>query len=458
MNKSKENKTPPNAGSNNSYWISITIIGILFFIFGFVTWLNGTLIQFLQTACELTPFEASLVTLAFYIAYFFMALPSSFVLRVTGYKNGMALGLIVMAVGSLIFIPAAYTRLFGVFLTGLFIMGTGLAILQTAVNPYITIIGPQNSAAVRISIMGICNKMAGFISPLVLTALVMHGMEKFSEKNLSLLNETQRLASLNELAARLVGPYIIMAIALILLGIMIKLSSLPDTVHMEDDHDDSLSTFIRQIPQAIKIPHLSLGILAIFLYVGVEVIAGDSIGQYGKSLGLSFAPKLTSFTMAFMVVGYIAGIMLIPKYITQATALKFSAISGIIFSFGAILSNEIDTSIFGSIFGWLNKSGMHVPILPNSIFFVALLGISNALVWPSLWPLILNELGKYTKIASALLIMGIIGGALIPPGYIAISQHIGFQTALWIIVPIYIFILYYAVWGHKVALKGNHLQ
>ena len=458
MEKSVKKAIENTAGTSKSYWMPMLIIGLLFFIFGFVTWLNGTLIQFLQTACELTAFEASLVTLAFYIAYFFMALPSSFVLRVTGYKNGMAIGLVIMAIGSLIFIPAAYSRMFGIFLTGLFVMGTGLALLQTAVNPYITIIGPRESAAVRISIMGICNKMAGFISPLVLTALVMHGMEKFSEESLSLMDEAQRLAALNELAARLVGPYIIMAIALVFLGIMIKLSSLPNTLDVEEDPDDSLAGFIRQIPQALKIPHLTLGFIALFLYVGVEVIAGDSIGQYGKNLGLEFAPKLTSFTMAFMVIGYIAGILLIPKYIKQATALRFSAFSGVIFGLGAILADEINTNLFSSLFGWLNTAGINIPVLPNSIFFVALLGLSNALMWPAFWPLILNELGKFTKVASALLIMGIIGGALIPPGYVALSEKIGFQPALWIIVPIYLYILYYSIWGYKVGLKGNHLQ
>lgn len=454
MEKPTKNNDANGVGTKN-YWTSITIIGLLFFIFGFVTWLNGTLIQFLQTACELTPFEASLVTLAFYIAYFFMSLPSSFVLKKTGYKNGMALGLIVMAVGSLIFIPAAYSRMFGIFLTGLFVMGAGLSLLQTASNPYITIIGPRESAAARISIMGICNKMAGFISPLILAALVMHGMEKYSESSLSILSEAERLTALNELAARLVGPYVIMAIALVLLGIMIKFSPLPNTLDMEDDDDDSLASFIKQIPEALKIPHLTLGILAIFLYVGVEVIAGDSIGQYGKDLGLGFAPKLTSFTMAFMVVGYIAGIILIPKYISQAIALKFSAISGLLFSLGAILSSTTHTGAFGFLFGWLNNIGLNIPLLPNSIFFVALLGLSNALVWPALWPLILNELGKYTKIASAMIIMGIIGGALIPPSYVAISQNIGFQPALWIVVPIYIYILYYSIWGYKVGLRGN---
>jgi MFS transporter, FHS family, L-fucose permease len=455
MIKSNTNHSANNTETTKNYWSSIMIMGMLFFIFGFVTWLNGTLIQFLQTACELTPFEASLVTLAFYIAYFVMALPSSFVLRVTGYKHGMAIGLFVMAAGSLIFIPAAYSRQFGIFLTGLFVMGTGLALLQTAVNPFITIIGPRESAAARISIMGICNKMAGFISPLVLTALVMQGMDKFSESNLSILNEVQRHAALNELAARLVWPYVIMAAALVLLGIMIKFSSLPNTLDLEDDNNDSLVGFVRQIPQALKISHLSLGIVAIFLYVGVEVMAGDSIGQFGKSLSLDFAPKLTSFTMAFMVVGYMAGIILIPKYISQAVALKLSALSGLLFSLLAILSSAVNTTVFGLLFGWLNNIGFNIPLLPNSIFFVALCGLSNALVWPALWPLVLNEMGKYTKIASALLIMGIIGGALIPPAYVALSQNIGFQNALWIAIPIYIYLLFYSVWGYKVGLKRN---
>jgi fucose permease len=452
MEKSVKNRVENSAETGNNYWISIAIIGILFFIFGFVTWLNGTLIQFLQTACELTALEASLVTLAFYIAYFFMALPSSFVLRVTGYKNGMAIGLIVMAVGSLVFIPAAYSRMFGIFLTGLFIMGTGLALLQTAVNPYITIIGPRESAAARISIMGICNKFAGVLSPLILSALVMHGMEKFSEDNLSLLGESQRLVALNELAARLVWPYVFMAIALVLLGLMIKLSSLPDQLDLDDDHDGSLPAFMKQIPQALKIPHVTLGIFALFLYVGVEVIAGDSITQYGRSLGLDYAPRLTAYTMAFMVIGYIAGILLIPKYLSQAGALKFSAISGVLFSIFALFSSETNTSVFNGILGWLNNIGFNIQAPPNAVFFVALLGLSNAIVWPAIWPLALNGIHKYTKIASALLIMGIIGGALLPPLYVALSIQIGFQSALWITVPIYLYLFYYAVWGKKAGI------
>jgi fucose permease len=389
--------------------------------------------------------------MAFYIAYFVMALPSSFVLKKTGYKNGMGLGLLVMSAGALLFIPAAYSRMFGIFLTGLFVMGTGLALLQTAVNPYITIIGPRESAAARISIMGICNKLAGFISPLILTALVMHGMEKFKPEVLNGLDQIAKTEALNELASRLVGPYIVIAIVLVLLAVMIKFSPLPDTMG-EDEKDETLMNYIRQIPYALKIPHLVLGMLALFLYVGVEVMAGDSISQFGQHLNLVYASKLTSFTMAFMVVGYISGIIAIPKYISQSTALRVSAVLGAIFATGAIFSNPASNTLFTSVFGWLN-SVFNIPLLPDPVFFIALLGLANALMWPAIWPLVLQDLGKYTKIASALLIMGIAGGALIPPAYIRLSMATGYQQALWIMVPVYLFILYYSVYGYKIRRK-----
>jgi FHS family L-fucose permease-like MFS transporter len=434
------------------YLISLTIIGVLFFIFGFVTWLNGSLMPFLQTACELTPFQASLVTLAFYIAYFVMALPSSFVLKKTGYKNGIFLGLIIMAIGALMFIPAAYSRQFIVFLTGLFLLGTGLALLQTATNPFLTIIGPRESAAKRIAIMGICNKFAGFISPLILTALVMHGMEKFKDENLMLLSLDQKNVLLNEFAARLVGPYTGMALILIAFAFLIKFSPLPNEISgVDDDEHLSLKEFIKQIPAALKIPHLALGILALFVYVGVEVMAGDSLTQFGRNLKLDYAPRLTSYTMAFMVIGYITGIVLIPKYLKQARALVISAVLGVVFALGATLTSTTDNQIFSILFGWLNNlPGFNIPLIPNAVFFVTLLGFANAMMWPALWPLALDGVGKYTKIASALLIMGIAGGALIPPSYARLGQGIGFQSALWIMVPIYFYIFYYAVSGHKI--------
>jgi FHS family L-fucose permease-like MFS transporter len=443
--------TTPTAVDRKNYIMSLSIIGALFFIFGFVTWLNGSLMPFLQTACELTPFQASLVTLAFYIAYFVMALPSSFMLKKIGYKNGVFVGLLIMALGALIFIPAAYTRQFGVFLAGLFVLGTGLALLQTATNPFITIIGPRESAAKRMAIMGICNKMAGVFSPLVLTALILHGMEKFSESNLAQLTFDQKEVLLNGLASRIVGPYTAMALLLALFAVLVKFSSLPNEIDIEEDDHETLKGFVKQIPDALKIRHLLLGIITLFVYVGVEVMAGDSLTQFGRSLHLAYAPKLTAFTMAFMVFGYILGIVLIPKVISQSKALVISAILGALFALGAATSSVTDTYLFSTMFGWLNNlPGFSIPLLPNAVFFVTLLGWANALMWPAIWPLALNNLGKYTKIGSALLIMGIAGGALIPPTYAKLGQSIGFQQALWIMVPIYLFIIYYATIGHKI--------
>lgn len=446
--------TTSTAVNRKNYIMSLSIIGALFFIFGFVTWLNGSLMPFLQTACELTPFQASLVTLAFYIAYFVMALPSSFVLKKIGYKNGVFVGLLIMSVGALIFIPAAYSREFGVFLAGLFVLGTGLALLQTATNPFITIIGPRESAAKRLAIMGICNKMAGVFSPLVLTALILHGMEKFSESNLAQLTFDQKEVLLNGLASRIVGPYTAMALLLALFAVLVKFSSLPNEIDIEADDHETLKGFVKQIPDALKIRHLWLGITTLFVYVGVEVMAGDSLTQFGRSLHLEYAPKLTAFTMAFMVFGYILGIVLIPKVISQSKALVISAILGVLFALGAANSSVTDNTLFSTMFGWLNNlPGFSLPLIPNAVFFVTLLGWANALMWPAIWPLALNNLGEYTKIGSALLIMGIAGGALIPPTYAKLGQSIGFQQALWIMVPIYLFIIYYATIGHKVKVK-----
>ena len=161
------NKTKTNIGA-------MVILAFMFFIFGFVSWVNSILIPYFRISCELTHFESYFVTFAFYIAYFIMAIPSSMLLKKVGFKTGIMVGFIIMAMGMYVFVPAAMVREFGLFLTGLFLIGTGLAILQTAANPFVTIIGPIESAARRISVVGICNKVAGIISPLVFAAVILN--------------------------------------------------------------------------------------------------------------------------------------------------------------------------------------------------------------------------------------------------------------------------------------------
>jgi MFS transporter, FHS family, L-fucose permease len=405
----------------------IIIIGALFFIFGFITWLNSVLIPYLKIACELNNFESYLVAFAFYISYFVMAVPSAAVLRFTGFKNGMAVGLGVMAIGALIFIPAAMTRTYSLFLLGLFIQGTGMTVLQTASNPYITIIGPRESAAKRISIMGICNKVAGAIAPIVLGAITLNDADELKLRLLT-MNAMEKAAELNALAAKVILPYIVIICVLALLAILINFSQLPeiDTEH----EDEAVAKSNTNKTSVFQFPHLLLGVLTIFLYVGAEVVAGDTIISYGASQGiaLSTAKFFTTCTLIAMIVGYIIGIITIPKYIRQENALKFSAILGVIFSIIAIVSNGY-----------------------TSVLFIALLGLANSLMWPSIWPLAIAELGRFTKIGSSLLIMGIAGGAIIPLIYGWLADIMkSTKQAYFILIPCYLFILYYATLGNRI--------
>jgi FHS family L-fucose permease-like MFS transporter len=429
--------TAVNNGTTKNYWTSIVIIGIFFFIFGFVTWLNGILIPYLKIACQLTNVQALLVAFAFYIAYFVMALPSSWVLSKTGFKNGMMVGLLVMAVGAMVFVPAAMTRVYSLFLGGLFIMGTGLAILQTASNPYITIIGPRETAATRISIMGICNKVAGAIAPLILAYFILSDGDAFVE-SLTTMTALEKEIALDELASRVISPYIVMAVILAILGLGVRYSPLPEIeMESEDESEGDVDTTKTSIWQ---FPHLLLGAIALFLYVGVEVIAGDTIIRYGMSLGISIAEAkvYTSYTLIAMVVGYVLiGLILVPRVFSQRTALKLSAIMGFLFSLFAIFTAG-----------------------KTSVFFVAMLGFANALVWPAMWPLAIHGLGKFIKVGSSILIMMIAGGAILPLAWGQLSDMFANhpQFAYWICVPCYIYIFYYSVWGFKAGLKGKHLR
>ncbi|PAM95445.1 glucose/galactose MFS transporter [Flavobacterium sp. IR1] len=433
------------------------ILTALFFILGFVTWLNGPLIPFFELACELTSSQAYFVTFAFYIAYFVMAIPSSWVIEKVGYKNGISLGLLIIAAGAFVFYPAAESRTFLLFLIALFVMGTGLAILQTASNPYVVVIGPRESAAARISVLGIANKLAGFVAPIVLTALVLSNMQEFTADKIAALDAVSKSNALDALALQLQRPYLYMGLIIMILAVLVKFSPLPEIDLDEDGNVSDLSIF-KQVKNAFKRPQLVLGVITLMLYLAAEVLAGDSIGGFGKQLGVygaegNFYLKLTSFTMSAMVVGYVLGITLIPKYVSQVTALKVSGLLGIVL---VVLIVFISPTIMIQLPG--------IPNLPFVILLVALLGLANALCWPAIWPMALEDLGGYTKIGSAILIMGIIGGAIFPLFYGMITENIneanvlngtqaisksGNQIAYLILLPSYLMILFYAVKGHK---------
>ncbi len=412
----------------SSTFFPLLIVGALFFILGFVTWLNGLLIPYLKTACELTNFQALFVAFAFYISFTLMALPSSWILKTIGFKNGMSLGLFIMGLGALVFIPAANTRDYNYFLLGLFILGTGIALLQTAVNPYVTILGPIESAAKRISMMGIANKVAGVIAPLALAYFIIREGDDAMIKSLETVDAATKNSLLDEMAHRVIVPYVIMAGVLFLLALAIRFINLPD-INTEDESENSDILETEEKTSIFQFPYLILGVLTLFFYVGVEVIAGDTIIRYGESMGieLSKAKVFTSYTLAAMLVGYVIGIILIPKYLSQKKALQISAILGVIFSLGAIFTTGF-----------------------TSVFFIAILGLANALVWPAVWPLAIHGLGKFINTGSALLIMAISGGAILPLIWGWISDLSSPREAYWVMIPAYLFIYFFAVKGHKI--------
>jgi len=338
--------------------------------------------------------------------------------------------LVVMAIGALIFIPAANTRSFGLFLTGLFVQGMGLALLQTASNPYISIIGPIASAAKRISIMGICNKGAGILSPIILSSIVLKNANHLQDQIKTTTDVATKENLLNELASRIIYPYIVMAVVLFILALLIRKSPLPDIDASEVNAESSETKDGRNKTSIWQFPHLLLGVVCIFVYVGVEVMAGDAIGIYGKSFGIPLDQYkyFTSFTLACMLLGYVIGVFTIPKYVSQEKALRISAVIGLALTIGAFTTK-----------GYV------------SVGFVATLGLANALMWPAIFPLAINRLGRYTELGSALLIMGIVGGAVIPLLFGYLKSTINFQLVfLLLMFPCYLYILYYATRGYRV--------
>jgi FHS family L-fucose permease-like MFS transporter len=405
--------------------VGMLFVGLLFFILGFVTWLNGSLIPFLKIVCGLNNFQALWVTFAFYIAYTVMALPSAAVLKRTGYKKGMTLGLGIMGIGALLFIPAAQSTQYELFLAALFTLATGMTLMQTAINPYIVCLGPRDSAAMRISVMGLFNKGAGIVVPLVFTSLMLKDIDTASQA---------------VLAQRLVFPYACMAAVLFAIMAFIHFSTLREIPPEADTADGRVdATSVLQFPQLV------LGALALFAYVGVEVIAGDTIGLYGHALKVANFGVLTSYTMVCMVLGYLVCVVAIPRYLSQQRALVLSGLVGILLTIGVVFGSTHGASLSRVLLGWTGA-----PLVPNTVMCLALLGLANAMVWPAIWPLALRGLGRHTASGSAVLIMAIAGGALLPLLYGHLSDIVTARKAYWLLLPCYALILWYAAAGHKI--------
>ncbi|MEI6895358.1 MAG: sugar MFS transporter [Colwellia sp.] len=419
--------------------LPMIIVAGLFFILGFATWLNGSLMPYLKQVLQLTPLQASLILFSFYIAVTFTALPSAAVIRKVGYKNGMALGMGTMMLAGLLFIPAAKTQIFPLFLLAQLVMGAGQTLLQTAVNPYVVRLGPEESAAARISIMGILNKGAGVVAPIVFTALILSG---FTSTVGTELSPTQ----IDDMANRLILPYLGMAIFMGVLGFAVTKAPLPELAKEEDESEGE-----GHLKAALAQPSLTLGVVALFFYVAVEVIAGDTIGAFALALGIESYSVMTSYTMGCMVIGYILGIALIPRYISQQKALTVSAILGVLLSL-AIVFGDNNSFVLANLLSGILAGAQ----LPDPLILIAFLGLANAIVWPAIFPLALSGLGRLTSVGSALLVMGISGGAFGPLAWSLASgsggSATGLQSGYIVMLPCYLFILFYAVKGCKMKV------
>ncbi|AHM63023.1 glucose/galactose transporter [Flammeovirgaceae bacterium 311] len=414
----------------------IIIIGMMFFIFGFVSWVNAILIPYFQIAMELSHLQAYLVAFAFYISYLVFSIPAGYLLKNVGFKKGIMVGFWTMAMGAFIFVPAAMTRTYEIFLLGLFSIGAGLALLQTAANPYITILGPKERAAQRISIMGICNKAAGILAPLAFAAVILKASDATLFDQIPLMEEAERNAVLDELIGRVIVPYIWVGIVLFALGLLIRFSPLPE-INTENETEDVARANSGKT-SILQFPHLILGALAIFVHVGTQVVSIDTIIGYARSMDINLveAKVFPSYTLTAAICGYILGIICIPKFISQTNAFRICTILGVIFTLMIIFMQ-----------GQVSFLGHNADV---SIWFVVLLGLPNALVWPGIWPLALEGLGRFTKVGASILVMGLAGNAILPVVYGYFADVFNVRDAYWVLLPCYLYLVFYAFYGHRI--------
>lgn len=416
------------SGGCRDYIFSLVMLGALFFVFGLVSWVNSILIPYFKIACELkSGVQTYLVTFAFYIAYLVMTVPASFLLRRTGYKKGALIGLWIMALGALLFWPAALTRTYGLFLLALFTIGTALAILQSVANPFVTIIGPHESAARRISVMGICNKFAGIIAPLLFAAAVIRPEDKtvMDMVEAGLLEGTAKEAALDGMIRGVIVPYVVLAILLFIFGLLFYKSPVqdinPNSANGSSSEGDRSSIW--------KYPYLVLGVVALFCHLGSQQISVSTIIGYAQNMGMDLeaAKVFPSYTLGCILLGYLLGVFFIPKYISQQKSLVVCTVTGLVLS-------------------------VLVLVLPlkASIWSLVLLGVPNSLIYAGIWPLAIRGLGKWTSLGSSLLVMALCGNAVLPLLYGYVSDHIGLQASYWLLLPCFAYMVFYAVYGYKI--------
>lgn len=417
--------------NSQSFYYPLAVIAVLFFVFGFLTWVSGILIPYFQICLQLTNFEASLVSFAIYIAYFAFSLPSARILHYTGYKKGMALGLLLMALGTALFIPAAYGRTFPLFLFGLFVTGSGTTLLQAAVNPYVAIIGPIESTAQRIGFMGLANKLAGIICIVILGSVFLLDADKVVAE-IGQVPPEQVAAVLDAYVLKVVKPYAIITIILLILAVLVYFSRLPEVDESKEQGEDISSKALSEKSSVFQYPNLVLGVLCLFVSTACEGLPIDGIIIYARSLGIPIEEGRVyiQYSLYAMLLGYIASTVLIPKYVSQQNGMVLCSLLGLVLSMGSFFTD-------GRI----------------SIYLLICTAFGAAMLWGMIWGLSLKGLGKFTKVGSAILLMSVVGGGIFPLVFGSlIDLNPGTpQMGVLLLIPCYFILLLYAIWGHKLA-------
>lgn len=403
--------------NRNTLFIPLVILGILFFVIGFGVGISGFLTPFLKDALHLTVTQSYMVPVAIFSAFVVFGIPAGWVVRKVGYKMSMVFSLIVMGLGMLLFVPSSKTISLSTFLLALFIIGIGKTLLQASVNPYVTIIGPIESAARRMCLMGMMNKLAWWMGPVFLGFFMNLNDVKLSQVAL---------------------PFYIVTAILVTLGVFMYFAPLPE-INVRGENGNDTSSYSVGKSSILQMPHLLLGVLAIFFYVGVEVLPMVSIIGFAKTIfgeGVANPEGYAKYVPIGMFVGYIIGVLMIPKIISQTNALKLFALIGII-------------------------AAICVIFLPGriGIYFLVAVGFANSIMWGAIWPLAIADLGKFTKTGASVMVMGLVGAAVFPWifGFVIdtfkkteIASINDYQHGYWILIPAYLFIFYFGKYGYKI--------
>ncbi|GAB3585232.1 sugar MFS transporter [Hymenobacter daeguensis] len=403
-------------GLTTNYTSALSAVTVLFFLWGFITCLNDILIPYLKAIFQLSFAQANLINLCFFGAYFLVSIPAGKLVARLGYKRGMLLGFGVAAVGAFLFYPAAAQRAYGLFLGALFVLASGITLLQVAANPYVAILGPPSSASARLTLTQAFNSLGTTLAPLLGSALILNHLPK--------LDNATTAASIDVTAVQL--PYLVIGVALLLISLVLSRIALPVITHVADDDAQTGAHH----HSAWQYRHLLLGVVGIFAYVGAEVAIGSHIVSYVAmpsvmGLDATAAGNKVAFYWGAAMVGRFAGAYLLNKF-SPTRLLALNAV-------GAVALVLISINTTGAVAMW-------------SLLAV---GLMNSLMYPTIFTLAVAGLGRHTEEGSGLLCTAIVGGALVPLLFGTLADHFGLRLALLLPVLCYAYIMWYGLRGSR---------